>query len=72
MTYEELKKAYEAAMQKCSELESQNAELESEKTKLEKKIEKKNSNIFAELLQEEENGKETNIINADYVENSIS
>ena len=32
-TYEELKKAYEAAMQKCSELESQNAELESEKTR---------------------------------------
>ena len=28
LTYEELKKAYEAAMQKCSELESQNAELE--------------------------------------------
>lgn len=37
MTYEELKKAYEAAMQKCSELESQNAELESEKTKIEEK-----------------------------------
>ena len=33
MTYEELKKAYEVAMQKCSELESQNAELESEKTR---------------------------------------
>ena len=33
LTYEELKKAYEAAMQKCSELESQNAELESEKTR---------------------------------------
>lgn len=45
MTYEELKKAYEAAMQKCSELESQNAELESEKTKLEKKIEEKDLHI---------------------------
>lgn len=41
MTYEELKKAYEAAIQKCSKLESQNAELESEKTELEKKIEEK-------------------------------
>ena len=45
MTYEELKKAYEAAMQKCSELESQNAELESEKTELEKKIEEKDFRI---------------------------
>ncbi len=45
LTYEELKKAYEAAMQKCSELESQNAELESEKTELEKKIEEKDLRI---------------------------
>ena len=45
MTYEELKKAYESAMQKCSELESQNAELESEKTELEKKIEEKDLRI---------------------------
>lgn len=45
MTYEELKKAYEAAMQKCSKLESQNAELESEKTELEKKIEEKELRI---------------------------
>ena len=45
MTYEELKKAYEAAMQKCSELESQNAELESEKTELEKKIGEKELRI---------------------------
>lgn len=45
MTYEELKKAYESAVQKCSELESQNAELESEKTELEKKIEEKDLRI---------------------------
>lgn len=45
MTYEELKKAYESAMQKCSELESQNAELESEKTELEKKIKEKDLRI---------------------------
>ena len=42
MTYEELKKAYEIAMQKCSELESEKAELESEKTELEQKIEEQN------------------------------
>ena len=45
MTYEELKKAYEIAMQKCSELESEKAELESEKTELEQKIEEQNKTI---------------------------
>lgn len=40
---------------------------------LEKKEEKKSKgNIFAELFEEEENGKETSIIDADYVEDSIS
>ncbi len=38
MTYEELKKAYEMAMQKCSELESEKAELESKNAEQEKKI----------------------------------
>lgn len=49
-----------------------NQERWNDEYRLEKKIERKTSNIFAELLQEEEDGKETNIINADYVENSIS
>ena len=45
MTYEELKKAYEMAMQKCSELESEKAELEFEKNELEQKIEEQNKTI---------------------------
>ena len=34
MTYEELQKAYEAAMKKCSELESEKANLEKENADL--------------------------------------
>ena len=39
MTYEELKKAYEAAMQKCSELESENEKLKKSNEDKELRIE---------------------------------
>lgn len=45
MTYEELKKAYEIAMQKCSELESEKAELEKKNSDLKRENEDKDLRI---------------------------
>ncbi len=45
MTYEELKKAYENAMQKCSELESEKANLEKENADLKQSNENKDLRI---------------------------
>ena len=45
MTYEELKKAYEIAMQKCSELESEKAELEKKNSDLKRESEDKDLRI---------------------------
>ena len=45
MTYEELKKAYETAMQKCSELEFEKAELEKENADLKQSNENKDLRI---------------------------
>lgn len=45
MTYEELKKAYEIAMQKCSELESEKAELEKKDSDLKRENEDKDLRI---------------------------
>ena len=45
MTYEELKKAYEMAMQKCSELESEKAELEKKNSDLKRESEDKDLRI---------------------------
>ena len=39
---------------------------------LETKIKNKSNNVFAELLEEEENGKNNSFINAEYIEKSIS
>jgi len=45
VTYEELKKAYENAMQKCSELESEKANLEKENADLKQSNENKDLRI---------------------------
>lgn len=45
MTYDELKKAYEMAMQKCSELESKNAEQEKKISNLKRESEDKDLRI---------------------------
>ena len=45
MTYEELQKAYEAAMKKCSELESEKANLEKENADLKQSNENKDLRI---------------------------
>ena len=60
MTYEELKKAYENAIQKCSELESEKAKLEKENDALKQSNENKDLRI--EHLTDYNDRRETCIV----------